>query len=138
MVRTTITLYVEGAGSVDSLAADEGSGLIYWVDRQKRIINLASMLHQLRTSLPTGNMTRPHAIALDVTQRSLYISQIDTPPTIERCLQDGHDCTTVVTQRLVRPDTLTVSRDHLYWTDSGSGDISALNIHTHSVTHYAV
>ncbi|KAK3736413.1 hypothetical protein RRG08_003461, partial [Elysia crispata] len=68
---------------------------------------------------------------------TLYISELRGASTIESCHQDGSDCLTLVSSNLVRPNALVVKGDHLFWTDSGSGEVNSVDIHTQRITHHA-
>ncbi|KAK3768407.1 hypothetical protein RRG08_053401, partial [Elysia crispata] len=63
--RVTSRVLVEDAGTVDSLAVDEVGRLIYWVDRQKESIEVASLDGQYRSRLVREDIRKPYAIALD-------------------------------------------------------------------------
>ncbi|GFS00614.1 low-density lipoprotein receptor-related protein [Elysia marginata] len=132
------SVVIEDAGTVDSLAVDELSRLIYWVDRQKETVEIASLDGRLRSRLPSDEIAKPYAITLNETQRSLYISDLNEEPSIKRCHQDGRNCVTMLSSHLIRPNALAIKGNNLYWTDSGSGDVSSMDVISQRITYLAI
>ncbi|RUS84978.1 hypothetical protein EGW08_007223 [Elysia chlorotica] len=132
------TVLVDGAGTVDCLVVDELGRLIYWVNRQKEIIEVASIDGQFRSRLMAEDIKKPYAIALDTAMGVLYVSEMTGQATIESCHGDGSLCLTLVSSGLVRPNALVAMGVDLYWTDSGSGDVSSVDIYTLKVTQHAI
>ncbi|CAL1536797.1 unnamed protein product [Lymnaea stagnalis] len=126
-------------GTVESLAVDESSSLIYWVNGNKKAIQLSSFDGDRRATLTIEDIKHVGALAIDPSQGLLYVVDLSQPTVIVRCHQDGSACKTHVWERLDYPNTLAVSGHRIYWSDFNTGDIASvdsmgLNYQRHIIT----
>ncbi|XP_013089349.2 low-density lipoprotein receptor-related protein 2-like isoform X2 [Biomphalaria glabrata] len=105
------------AGVVDSLAVDESSSVIYWVNKNTHQIHLASLNGERRFTFKIQQVNQPHALAIDPLSGFMFLFDVSTPGKIIRCFLDDTSCITLVSDVNLTPDFLYYHKGNVYFRD---------------------
>ncbi|XP_050406907.1 low-density lipoprotein receptor-related protein 1B isoform X2 [Patella vulgata] len=116
---------------VASLAVDWVARNVFWVDSEKKTLEVARLDRKVRAVLLTSTqLHEPRALALHPQQGTLFISDWGEVVCINKCDMDGKNCYHLITRNLGNPNSLTVDENtgRLYWTDARLGEIVSVTV----------
>nr|AJP60220.1 vitellogenin receptor [Macrobrachium nipponense] len=98
---------------------------IYWVDGEKRVVEVMSSAGGLHRAV-LGNVSHnPTDIAVAPLQGYHFVTDAGLVPFIRRCGLDGRSCLSIVTKELYKPVAIVMDKDpereRIYWCDKGAG-----------------
>ena len=111
------------------MAVDWVAKNLYWTDNMLDVIEMADIEGRHRYVVISGNMDRPHAIALDSAAGLLFWTDIGQMPKLERSGLDGSDRNVLVAKNIKSPSGLTTdpSSRSVFWCDSDLSLVESVN-----------
>ncbi|XP_076462276.1 low-density lipoprotein receptor-like [Babylonia areolata] len=124
------TVVGENVSTPDGLAVDWVHGNIYWTDTGLDTIEVASLDGALRRVLVKDRLEEPRAIVVHPGKGLMFWTDWGVEPKIESCGMDGKNRQTVIGERIVWPNGLTIDYvdDRLYWIDAKTHVISSSDL----------
>ncbi|XP_076456068.1 low-density lipoprotein receptor-related protein 6-like [Babylonia areolata] len=117
------TVLNTGSGStVDGLAVDPLSRLIFYTDTGRDLIAMLTMSTFAHRTIINTNLDQPRAIVLHTADGVMFWTDWGAAPKIERANYDASDRRTLVNTGLYLPNALAldVPNNRLYWVDAGT------------------
>ncbi|XP_066603816.1 low-density lipoprotein receptor-related protein 4 [Prorops nasuta] len=118
--KTVKKVIHDGIDCAESLVVDSVGKKLYWTDKGLNSIEVSELSGANRKVLISSGLDNPRAIALYYSAGLIFWTDWGHNARIERANMDGEQRTTVIADRLVWPNGLTIdqSTNKLYWNDA--------------------
>jgi len=116
--------------SPDGLAVDWVGKNLYWCDKAKRTIEVATLNGKFQKVLISENLEEPKAITLDPTEGYLYWTDWGENSYIGKAGMDGSEARELINTSLAWPNALTIDyvTRELFWADAKEDYISVADL----------
>ncbi|KAJ8299116.1 hypothetical protein KUTeg_023176 [Tegillarca granosa] len=134
-IRNVISTDLE---SPDGLATDWLGKKLYWVDSEKKRIEVSELDGRSRLVLFWYNLDMPRAIALDPQRGYMFWSDVGETPKIERAGMDGSGRLVLIYRDIFWPNGLTIDYEdsRIYWIDARLNYIGSCNYEGNEIFSY--